>query len=304
MKKENKMALIFNFKFLRCMSFVVTFSLTCFSNFCYAQYLSGPVARSLGGAGRGAADDGEQILLNPAGLVHGSPFTSSVFYQDGYWAKGEHESSLGFGLADNSEELIFAGSYVFDKARKTFVGQKTREEQYHQISLARFIFPHISTGMTLTFLQTHLIGGNDYTQWNSHLGFLYNPVSEIGIGLIFYNFAAKDEKIPVEIRNLNSISTGLNYIFMPNFRARVDVTTRESLNPDNKLKYDMGIESKLTEMFTTRIGYQKDGFLNRNFYTLGLCFDGPRLKIDYSYVKNSDYSDGAMHGVDLRMPFW
>lgn len=289
---------------LRGLSFVVFFSVTYFSGFSHAQYLTGPVASGLGGAGRGAVDEGEQIFLNPATIVHASPFTSALFYIDGYTEKNEHDNILGLSLADNTEGLFFSGGYAYAKRRRTYDARSTIEEQYHQVSLGKFALRHLSFGATVTFLDTDMIEGPSYRQWDFHIGSHYNPHPNFGIGLVFYNVASRHEKVPAELQNLDAVALGAHYIFMPMFRLRLDISQQMERNPDQKIHYQMGVESHLSNFMVTRIGYDVDTLAKRNVYSLGVGFNGPRLKLDYFYRKDSDYSAGALHGVDLRLPFW
>lgn len=285
-------------------SLVLLFSLTYFSQAGHAQYLTGPVAQGLGGAGRAASDDGEQVFLNPAAIVHASPFTSSLFYQDGYAARNEHDKVIGLSLADNTENLFFSGGYAYAQRKRTYDALNSREEQYHQISLGRTVIPHVSLGLSVSYLSTKLVGGDDYEQWDGHVGMLYNPTPELGLGFVFYNLNKRDEEVPVDVQNQDQIAAGVHYIFMPSFRGRMDIIQQQTANPNKKMRYQAGVESKFTEFFMVRLGVENDGLADRDHYTLGLGFDGPRLKVDYFYRKNSEYNEGALHGVDMRMPFW
>lgn len=287
------------------MSFVfVIISLTYFSRPCHAQYLTGPVASSLGGTGRAAVDDGEQALLNPASVVHGSPFTSELIFIDGYADKNEHDNIKSVGFTDNTEELIVSGGYYYALRRRTFENSQTLNENYHQFSLGRFAMDHLAFGVAITYLDTNVVGGSSYKQWDGNLGLHYNPQPDLGFGLVFYNILRRDKGIPTYLQNQDSVFAGVNYLLFNIFRLRFDLGQQLSLNPSEKLHYELGIESKVGEFLVTRIGLNKDELLKRDFYTLGFGFDGPRVKLDYSYSYNPDYSSGAMHGVDLRLPFW
>jgi hypothetical protein len=298
------MAIVIRNNILRGTSFVVFLSVTYFSNICHAQYWVGPVANGLGGAGRAAVDQGEQAVLNPATIVHSDPFTSALFYEDGYTAKNEHDRSMGICLSDNSENLFMPGAYIFLNRRRTFEKFESRDEEYHQLSAGQFVAKHFAMGATVSYLESKTESGGHYTQFDGHVGLHYNPNPDLGLGLVFYNLAPKSEKIPLEVRNLDNIVLAAHYIFMPMFRVRADIGQQQSQNPDKKTHYNMGFESHISQLMMTRVGFERDDVNDRHFYTLGLGFDGPRLKIDYFYKKNTDYADGAMHGVDMRLPFW
>ena len=284
--------------------FIIYFSVTYFSHPGYAQHLTGPVSGSLGGAGRAAIDDGEQVLLNPAALVHGSPFTSSLLYSDGALAPQEKQTTWGIGFADNSEELFFSGAFLYAQQKKSFPTRSSREEEYHQFTMAQFLIPHLSVGAAVTYLKTKVqSGGKNYDQWDGHLGLLYNPTPEFAVGAVFYNVARQDESVPEELRNLDAIALGFHYLYRPEFRLRADVVQLQVQNPNHKKDFQIGFESRSLEFFSVRAGYERDEVLDRAYYTGGVAFDGPRMKIDYSYRQHIE-SGEAMHGVDLRVPFW
>ncbi len=282
----------------------VIFSVMQFSEISYAQYVTGPLSSALGGAGRGAADDGEQLFLNPAAIVHNSPFTSSLFYLDGYQAKNEHDRILGLSLADNSEDTFCAGGYAFVSRRRTFDGSDSVDDQYHQISLGGYVYKHVALGMAFTYLKSDVERGDKFDQYDANIGFHYNPRPEWGYGLVFYNVNGCDKDVPEHIQNQDKISAGMHYIYKPTLRFRFDMGQQLTNNPDSKMDLQLGFETRPKPFFVTRVGVEKEGATDRDLVTFGLGFDGPRLKFDYSYRKNTDYSGGAMHGVDMRMPFW
>lgn len=285
-------------------SLFVVLSLTYFSSYSYAQYLTGPVASSLGGAGRAAVDDGEQALLNPALVVHGSPFTSELIYMDGYADKNEHDNIKAIGFTDNTDEIFASGGYFFAQRRRTFDKKNTAEENYHQFSLGGFIVDHFAVGLAITYLDTDVVGGPSYNQWDGNLGFHYNPKPDLGFGLVVYNILNRDDRVPDYLQNQDSIFVASHYLLPEILRLRVDLGQQLSENPNNKMQFQVGAESKVGGFLITRLGFEKDELLRRDLYSIGFGFDGPRMKLDYVYRHNQDYSDGAMHGVDLRLPFW
>ena len=52
-----------------------------------------------------------------------------------------------------------------------------------------------------------------------------------------------------------------------------------------------------------RLGAKIDDFQKPNFATLGWGFNGPRLRLNYSFEKPLKQSNGAMHSVDLLVAF-
>jgi hypothetical protein len=86
-------------------------------------------------------------------------------------------------------------------------------------------------------------------------------------------------------------------------RVTLDLTRWEKHNPDKKGIIQAGSEIQIGSFALFRFGYEIDDIRKRNSGTLGLGFNGPRLKANYSLVKAMKESDGALHSVDLRLPF-
>jgi hypothetical protein len=290
--------------FFSFLSFAVLLSVTQFSAVSHAQYLTGPVASAGGGAGRAAAEDDEPIFINPAALVHGSVFSSSLFFADGYEAKQQRDTWYGVSVADNSEDVLFSGGFTFVQRHRTFEFLPTRDEQFYQASMGRFVLPHLALGLSVNYLISDIEGDKKYEQWDGNIGAHYNPTPEIGLAIVFYNVGPRDHDVPLVIQNFDKVSVGTYYIFRQYFRLRADFSQQQEVNPDKKMQYQIGGETEVSKFWFVRAGFDKDELTGVKLLTAGFTFDGPRIKLDYFYRKNSDFSEGAMHGVDLRLPFW
>jgi hypothetical protein len=285
-------------------SFAAFFSVTYYSVLCQAQYFTGPVAMALGGAGRAATEDGEQFIHNPAAVVQASETSSSLFYVDGYSGYNEHDNYYGATLSENAADEFLAGGYAYAHRTRSFLNAADLVEDSHQISTGRFIFKHFSLGINVNYLQSQVEQMGTFEQWNGHIGAFYNPTPELAVAFVAYNIAGRDLSVPVEIQEGNKLAFGVTYIFMPQFRARMDISQMQVQNPDHKLEYQMGIESRTSDFVIFRAGLDIDDLNEVKYWSLGVAFDGPRAKVDYFYRKNFDYGAAALHGVDIRIPFW
>jgi hypothetical protein len=59
----------------------------------------------------------------------------------------------------------------------------------------------------------------------------------------------------------------------------------------------------MRSFFLLRLGFRHDEAGEGRLATAGLSLDGPKLKLDYALVKSVTDSSGALHSVDLRIPF-
>jgi hypothetical protein len=85
--------------------------------------------------------------------------------------------------------------------------------------------------------------------------------------------------------------------------VRFDITRHEVHNVGQKLVYMGGFESMTSDFWVLRAGFRRDDELGESFATLGLGFKGPRLRVDYAFEKDINGGSGALHSVDLRLPF-
>lgn len=263
------------------------------------------MASGAGGAGRASADDGDNVWLNPAAMVHGSVFASSLAYSAGETDDGEKDRVSSITISDNGRDIFFSGGFGYANRKRTFENLPTLEEQYYQISLGKFVAKHLALGASVFFLESDVAGDRRYEQWDGHFGVHYNPHPDYGYGLVFYNLGARDETVPRYIQNLDKVAAGVHGIFLKYFRVRADLSQVLQENPDHRQQYQVGLESRLAPYFLMRFGVDKDDLAGRKFFTAGASFDGPRIKIDYYFKHNTGMeASGAMHGVDIRLPFW
>lgn len=286
------------------LSFGVLFSVVHFSEISHAQYVFGPVASGMGGASRVGVEDGEQILHNPASIVHSSKAASSIFYGDGYHAKDEHDRWMGAMITDNTEDLFASGGFIFVDRRQTFANFNSRDEKYYQFTIGKFIHSQIALGISPHYRDIKVEGDKSYDLWNGDVGMHYNPLPDWAFALVFYNVGPDQSSTPRQLKDLDKISFGAQWIFLENFQLRADVSQIQDFNEDDSMHLQTGFESKASKFFNIRVGYQRDSFNDVTKWSTGFSFDGPRIKIDYFYEKNFNDSRGALHGVDMRLPFW
>jgi hypothetical protein len=284
--------------------FIATNSVNYVSSICHAQYLTGPVASSIGGAGRAGVEAGEQHLMNPAMIAYGESLISVPVFMDGYLGPDEHDRVLGITLAESGEEIFAPGAFTYVNRRQTFPDRNTREEQFYQISMGKNILPGLVMGGGFHLREVKELGGASNTVMNLDLGF-HIPLTEYaGLGLVFYNVAPRKAGIPANFQEDHSVGFGSRFLIHELVAARFDLTHQLSSNPDAHWGVNSGFEWKIKQLWVFRSGYDYDGLKNRKFWTAGLGFEGPRLVVDYSYKDNLDETTGAMHGVDFRLPFW
>ncbi len=258
----------------------------------------GAVSSATGGTGRAATEVGETLILNPATIVHSSSFDSYFFYANGDRTADLKEQTYAVSLTDNNEDSFLPGSVTYAQRKRTFSGIGSIDEQFAQVTLAKFATKHFSVGMAVTYLSQDYLSG--YKQWNGNLGVMYNPTSQLGIGLSALNIISPSDDIPLFLQEKTNIGFGLVYLFEKFLKLRADVAAHDG-EDDWEPEYMLGVESLMGQFGVFRLGWNKSELTGYKYYSIGLGFDGPRFKIDYSYQQKDRHRRGAMHSVDLRI---
>lgn len=265
-------------------------------------YFTGPVGAAMGGAGRAAVDPSESHFRNPAVVAHSPQIDMAAFYQDGNHAKQMHETTFGASIVDNTPEIFCPGAIGYLQNRRTFPGLQVNEK-YVQATLGDFVMPKLSFGASAIYVSHEVVGMKTYKQWDGIIGLLYTPNSNTGLAFTYSYFVQPSEELPKALRLMPTISFAGHYIFEDFIRFRLDLSRWEKDNVDKKWIIESGIETKIPGYFVIRLGSQWNDIERRSYLTAGLGFDGPRLKVDYSFQKMRGEEGYAMHGVDIRLPF-
>lgn len=298
MKCENR---IFNVRSL----FVFTFALSLFHHRIDAaqtQIFSGPVSQGMGGGGRAGAESNELMFINPASLALLQGFDAGIIYRDGYWDKGYHESAGGIALMENDPENFAPGGFAYIYKRRTAPGLAWKEQIIFG-AIAKSITPEFSMGLSVYHFTQTPEGGSKSTQLNGSVAALFTLSPTFGIAYVFANPARADEDLPVLMQLIPQQSLAANYVIPELLRLTLDVTRWERHNPDKKGIIQAGLELMSGDFGLFRIGAEFDDIEKRNSISLGLGFNGPKLKANYAITKPLLGTGGAMHSVDLRLPF-
>lgn len=146
-------------------------------------------------------------------------------------------------------------------------------------------------------------GTKESIQWNGSTGLIWMYNRKYGLAYVLGNVARPGSNVPEGLREEMYQGVGAYGEVFEIANLRFDMLRRETGNPHKRLVYMASFESMSGKYFVFRTGYRLDDQNNERFATAGLGFNGPRLKIDYSIEKNLERTSGALHSVDLRLPF-
>lgn len=278
------------------------FSLLIFNFYAEAQVFRGPISSALGGSGRAAMDSPEGSLLNPALIPLIKDFEIDGFFRDGSLDPGTHSQAWGFGAGDNSKTVLFPGSIHYIKLRDTGRAAAPVDGELWHVGVAK-TFQQFSFGVSGYRLSSKVMNDKEYVQWNYSLGLLWIYNEAFGMGYTLQNIAGSGSDVPVGLREDLQQGIGFFTALAEIARLRLDITRNEQRNPSQKMVYMVGFENQVDAFGIFRMGYRLDDERGQRYVTAGLCFNSPRLKVDYSFEKNLKGTGDALHSVDMRLPF-
>lgn len=263
----------------------------------------GAVSGATGGAGVAASDIGEQVLLNPAAIVHGGSFAMGYFYRGGSLGPSERNQNITVTIMDNSPDIMFSGGFLYSQETLSYLSTPDAKAKRLQVSMASFIFKQFSYGASAYHYEVDADGLGNFSTVKFNFGLMWNPSPIFAMGFHAENMGGKQGGLFQFYSPKDRVTLGMNYLFMPQFRFRADVSQQTEFNPDGKFDLRGGFESFIDAFLVLRVGYENAALLDRNFLTAGFGFTGPRVQIDYAYRADTGHSDGALHSVDFRLPF-
>ncbi len=271
-------------------------------NLADAQYLTGPTSMAIGGAGVTGLKSPESVFLNPAALSEQGALAVDLIYQDGVVQKDERKTLTGLLIVDNSEEVMIPGALTYARGSRRFAGVLA-EEQMWMVAFGKEVYERWSLGIGLSYLTSEIESDKTYKQLVAQLGTQVRVTENIAFGLVFENLGGDDKELPLAFRLIPQTRAGFSYRPQDLFAVALEVSRRERENEEKKGAVHFGLESFPNAFTVVRTGMKWDDYAQQNFYTFGLGFDGPRLKMNYALQKAMKGTNGALHGVDFQVAF-
>ena len=279
--------------------FIVTY------NRAEAQIFAGPISSAMGGSGRAGIEMTEAAILNPALLGLARKLEAEAFYQSGTVTEQKKISNFGISLVDGGGDSIFPGAftYVHNYARYSSTRNHTGTDLYH-LGFGEFVNKKFSLGVGGYFAESKF----DYTKkklsrWNAQVGMMYFVTPDLGVAYVFDNVFRKTDIQAEEEFLYQRHSAGVYYRFSQVARFRADAVYSDQKNSKHMWDWHIGYDSPLSDFLTFRLGAFWKNSENQRGYSAGLGFEGPNLKMGYSFQKQEENGGGALHGVDIRVAF-
>lgn len=258
-----------------------------------ATQFTGVASQAMGGAGRAAVIPSEVAFLNPASFVSVRGYNISTAYRDFSTYSGTSQRNFVLHVSENQAGAMFPLAVTYAKSS---VYSLDREDLH--LTTGQEIFGKVAFGLDIGRYKFIPDGASKDTEWDLKMGFLYAPVENLGLGLVFTNLLVTDHEALKR-----GVEAGVNYMFLDFFRAALDITYQMEDNESDESVVMLGLEHTYLNQIPLRVGFKWDAPINQNYWTLGLGWTAPKLGIAYTYEKNVDEEDEYGHSVDLRIYF-
>ncbi|MES2769449.1 MAG: hypothetical protein V4596_09915 [Bdellovibrionota bacterium] len=258
---------------------------------------TGVASQAMGGTGRAAVIPNEVAFLNPASFVSVRGYNLATAYRDFQTLDKGSTRNFAIHASENQTDSMFPLAITYLKTRDINSGAYGVREDIH-LTTGQEIFGNVAFGIDVARYTDTPEGGKEETEWDAKVGFLYAPMDNLGLGLVFTNLLVTD------LEHLKrGVEVGVNYLFMQFFRAALDVTYQMEDNESDESVVMFGIEHMYFKQIALRAGAKWDAPINQNYWTLGLAWNAPKISFGYAFEKNVAETDEYGHSVDLRIYF-
>lgn len=252
---------------------------------------TGSVSTATGGTGRGTPEAIDGVPLNP-GMVGLLPTKFlSANYTNEQW---------GITISDNGREALFPAALSF--TRSDVNNFKTQQVSLAVAYAYKKLFGVGANVSLLEYEGSGLIVGQKYRQSVGDIGFLYSPMTEFGVGLVFNKVASSKSDVPETLQKQKTMGLGGQFTYQNFIRFRFDMESGVDYKTE-RLTYMGGIETFMNDWVVFRFGYQNNNVITKNYSTVGLGFSGPQFGLHYAYISNVANNEDDQHSIDLGIPF-
>ena len=236
----------------------------------------GPLALSMSGSGRATSQSGaEYHLINPAGVMYSSGFSSGAYYM--FAVAKKQKPVWGVSLSE-TRQFPLALSYI---------KERYSEEQYMSVSTAGFIVPGWSLGLSLSRWQT-----DQDTNWNIQAGVLVKPSeSSFSLG------ATWDHILPLEgaFEKKRKWGLGLEYKFYEGFFLRADAF----YNENTRWLTAGGIKATFNDFLILRLSTLWHLHQKTILFSGGIGLETKHISLDYG-LSEWERRQTWLHTINVR----
>ena len=277
---------------------ILIFSSLLFSFNVFATEMVGALSAGQGGTGRAAAEGSETVYLNPAGLALLNQFYTAVSYQSGFTGKDISRNTYSLTFTDGTKGTLLPGALGYRRHQISERGIHYKENEFRG-GLGYRLNDRISMGLAATHLRAESQRGENYSQTNFDLGFLFGLMPNWGLSFSGENLLEAKDNIPVALRRFSRLALGTQYVFERSLTFRYEALMPLYTENTQLLAHRLGLGIDMKGNFGLNAGFSVDDEQAQNWSSIGLSWRGPRLQLAYSLQQENRSGLGTRHLIDL-----
>ena len=258
----------------------------------------------MGGSGRAGIEMIEAGVLNPALLGLSKNLEGGAFYKDGSLQTEKRLTDFGLTIVDPGADSFSPGSLTYLHTYKHSPNQTLLSADFLHLAFGKFVTKKLSVGGSLYRAEEKIELTNEKKlRWNGQLGLFYLLTPDIGIAYVFDNVVRANDIRADEDFLAQQHAFGAYYRYQRVGRFRTDAVYSDQKWRTAKWNWHLGYDLPMSDLLTLRLGTFWKNAEDQRGWSIGLGFEGPNLKLGYSYQRQEENGGGALHGVDFRMTF-
>lgn len=257
---------------------------------------------ALGRTGVARVSAMESGLLNPAAVAFLDDYYLGVQWHKSALGDQQDLNQYGVTITDALPGSLAAGTLIYRQRDWDLANDQS--EQFFFFSLGRRLTNSFSVGVSVYHIQTEPDGFQEFEQTNGDVGLFWQPLKNLQVGARAQAVAGSEEEAinsPGQV--LPAVVLGALYQVGEMVHFSFDLHKQHEGRNNEYLDHRMGLELALRADFALRVGWQIDDINSQNRYSLGLGWNGPRLKFGYAFQKEERQGLGESHSVDLFVDF-
>ena len=253
----------------------------------------------MGSTGRAAIESLESVYMNPAAIARANDLLVGTSYSSGFLQKDISRTTYSVTATDATKDVIFPGSLSYRQHKYNLQGVHAEEKEI-RAGVGFRLGKRFSLGLGYSYLDAKVAGGQTHEQQNFHLGTLFALSRVWGLSLTGDNLIRGNGDIPEGLIRPSQVALGTQYTFSDFIRVRYElIRPIYTEQADPLMAHHFGLGIMLREGFSITGGFSVDDLRGQNWSSVGLGWEGPRLKVAYSLQSEDRSALGVRHLVDL-----
>lgn|GEM_PF-2305285 len=270
-----------------------------FSSSVLAKNFVGSSSASLGGAGSAVFEAIDSLYLNPSLVGSDGKIYVGSGFSAGSFTKDVNRRTYSLVSTDGSPKNVVPGGLGFKYHQISFDGQEVEEKEYTG-AVSYGFWDIFRVGVAYSHIQGDGSADIRYRTHSGDVGLFLGPTPNIGVSLVAQNLVTFDSSVPELLKRLDRLRLGFAASVRGIIKFRWDMAYPIWEPPSEfRLAHSGGLSILLRGSFAMNGGVILDDLQEQRWWTAGLVWSGPRLKLGYSYQTEVKQNIDQRHLIDL-----